>query len=310
MTVRIVATLLLMSVLAGATEAQPAAETAPTITITAPRDIGFFAGDLITADVTIAALEGATVDHASLPMPGPLAYWLDLRAIAVEEHGHGRERRIVLRLEYQNFYVALDARRMEIPGFTVRLTAGSAVETVEAPPWTIGVSPLREVAPPAQEDPKTYLQPDRAAPRLDTGRWWDAAGALAIATLLALVLLAFDRAWWPFHRRPARHFAAAVRRLRGLRGRSDTEEAYLEALLILHRALDRADGRRILADDVPAFLDRHIVFAPLRPRLETFFQASRRAFFGSAPDKARRDLSFEDLQVLGRDMAVAERSRP
>ncbi|TWB39035.1 nonribosomal peptide synthetase MxaA [Nitrospirillum pindoramense] len=292
--------------LLGAAQAQPAGDASPDVVVRAERDIGFFTGDLIRADVILTVPAGATLDRASLPVPGPVAYWLDLRDITVVRHG----RTITLHLIYQNFYVALDARRMQMPGFPVGLLIGGTAQAVDVPPWTIGVSPLREVAPPVQEDPKAYLQPDRPAGYLDTGRWWTVTGGLAVAALLALLPLAYHRAWGPFRRRPARDFAAAVRHLRRLGARGETETGYLEALLILHRALDGAAGRRVLADDMPAFLNRRPVFTPARAGLEAFFQASRQAFFGSAPAKARQVLPFKDLQVLGRSLAAAERGRP
>lgn len=296
---------LVMVLLVGAAQAQPGANDGQAVTVRAERDIGFFAGDLVTAEITIATPPGASLDRASLPVPGPVTYWLDLRAITVAEHKGA----VTLRMTYQNFYVALDARPMEIPGFSVRLQVGGDARTMDVPPWTIGVSPLREVAPPAKEDPKAYLQADRPAGLADAVRWWAVAGGLAGAAILALLPLAYHHAWGPFRRRADRPFAIAIRHLRRLEARGETEEGYLEALLVLHRALDRADGRRVLADDVQTFLDRHSVFASLDVPLEAFFQASRRAFFGSAPAQARHDLPFRDLLVLGRALAVAERGR-
>ncbi|MEC4589699.1 hypothetical protein VPG91_01755 [Nitrospirillum amazonense] len=300
-----IALALVIGLLAVGAQAQPAADGGQAVTVRAARDIGFFAGDLVTAEVTIATPPGATLDPASLPAPGPVTYWLDLRAIAVAEH----QGAVTLRMTYQNFYVALDARPLEIPGFPVRLLAGGNARAVDVPPWTIGVSPLREVAPPVKEDPKAYLQADRPAGLADAARWWAVAGGLAGAAILALLPLAYHHAWGPFRRRAARPFATAIRHLRRLEARGETEEGYLEALLVLHRALDGADGRRVLADDMPAFLGRHPAFTSLDASLEAFFQASRRAFFGSAPAQARRDLPFRDLQVLGRALAVAERGR-
>ncbi|WP_204314077.1 hypothetical protein, partial [Klebsiella aerogenes] len=90
-------------------------------------------------------------------------YWLDLREVAVEEANVGGAARTRLRLTYQNFYAALDARSLEVPGFTVTLasdTRGGVTTTkAQVPGWSLGVSPLREVQPAKRDDPADYLRP-------------------------------------------------------------------------------------------------------------------------------------------------------
>ncbi|MDZ5650006.1 hypothetical protein [Nitrospirillum sp. BR 11828] len=211
----LVAGMVLLALRVDAAQAQPAAGDGQAVTVRAERDIGFFTGDLVRADVLVPLPGGARLDPASLPAPGPVTYWLDLRGITLTRRGQAA----VLHLVYQNFYVALDARRLEIPGFPVRLLGDGVSRVVDVPSWTIGVSPLREVAPPVQEDPKAYLQADRVAPALAVGRWRMVAGGLMVAAILALLPLAYHRAWGPFRRRPARDFAVAARHLRRLGAR-------------------------------------------------------------------------------------------
>lgn len=278
------------------------------ITIRAPRDVGFFAGDLVEANIDLIVAAGAEIETASLPHPGPIDYWLDLRSIDVEKRTEGPNWRYTLKLFYQNFYDALDARPQEIPAFSVAFTIGGTTVSADVQAWTIGVSALREVAPPVKEDPKDYMRPDRAAPLIKVAPLWRATGAAAFAAVLALAVLAYDRAWWPFRAPKARPFGDAARRLRRLRGRG-VEEAYIEALLILHRGIDQTDGRRVLADDAGAFLQRHPVFAPMGDSLARFFAASREAFFKSQPDRSRSDLPFGALETFARKMAAAERTR-
>ncbi|WP_204279057.1 hypothetical protein, partial [Klebsiella aerogenes] len=74
---------------------------------------GYFLGDLVETQVDILADPGLRVQRASLPSPGPVTYWLDLREVAVEEANVGGAARTRLRLTYQNFYAALDARSLE-----------------------------------------------------------------------------------------------------------------------------------------------------------------------------------------------------
>lgn len=279
------------------------------ITIRAPRDIGFFAGDLVEAEVDLIVAAGAVMEPASLPHPGPIDYWLDLRSIDVEKRAEGSNWRYTLKLLYQNFYDALDARPQEIPAFSVAFTKGGTTESADVQAWTIGVSPLREVAPPVKEDPKDYMRADEAAPLIKVAPLWRAAAVVAFAAALALAVLAYDRVWWPFRAPKARPFGDAARRLRRLRRRS-AEEGYVEALLILHRGIDQTDGRRVLADDAAAFLQRHPVFAPMGDSLARFFAASREAFFSNAPERSRSELPFDAVETFARKMAAAERTRP
>lgn len=284
-------------------------EVVKSITVSTPRDMGFFQGDLVDAKIDVVVADGYSIDTASLPQPGPIAYWLDVRKIEVTSRATGGERHYTLRILYQDFYDALDAREQEIPSFSIDFTKDGQTISAYVPSWTIAVSPLREITPPPQSDPKNYLRPDEAAPFVAADPFWRGAGLALLAAVVALVLLAWDRAWWPFQARPARVFADALRRLRTL-GRNPVDEGrYLEGLRAVHRGIDATAGRRVLAEDLPGFLQRHPVFAPARDNLAAFFAASRRAFFGSDPGRARTELDFPDLVGLARRLAAIERAR-
>ncbi|MGY4310284.1 mxaA protein [Bradyrhizobium sp. USDA 4369] len=279
-------------------------------TIRTPRDVGYFVGDLIKADITLTVEGDASIDTASLPRPGSLTYWLDIRSVDVRQDTVDGDRRYILTIVYQNFYDALDVRQQEIPPIPLLFHRGGKAVAFGVPAWTIGVSPLREVAPPVKSDPKGYLRPDRAAAIIDLSPWiWSLIAALG-AAFLCLALVAYDRAWWPFVRRPARAFSQAADRLRRLRGRKGEIAAYLQALEILHRGLDLADNRSVLADDLDLFLQRHAAYRALQDGLGDFFGASRLAFFANDPERARREFSFDRVEMLTRNLAIAERAGP
>ena len=236
-------------------QASAAAAQVRSVEVRVPRAFGYFLGDLVRAQADIAVDPGFSLQRASLPAPGPLTYWLDLRDITVEE-SPGRVR---LHLTYQSFYAALDARQVAIPGFSVSLESAAAGGTTSAkaeiPGWSLGVSPLREVQPEKHDNPAEYLRPDGRVPRLDPVPDLRAALVALGAAVLALAALGYDRGWFA---RPGRPFARAARAVRRL-GRGG-EGGYREALRLIHRGLDETDGRRVLADDLPAFLDRHPAF--------------------------------------------------
>ncbi|WP_082317204.1 nonribosomal peptide synthetase MxaA [Methylobacterium sp. ARG-1] len=272
------------------------------VEVRVPRAFGYFLGDLVRVQADIAVDPGFSLQRASLPAPGPLTYWLDLRAITVEEN-LGRVR---LHLTYQTFYAALDARQIAIPGFSVSLESAAAGGTTSAkaeiPGWSLGVSPLREVQPEKHDDPAEYLRPDGRVPRLDPVPDLRAALVSFVAAVLALAALGYDRGWFA---RPGRPFARAARALRRLGG--EGEARYREALRLIHRGLDETDGRRVLADDLSAFLDRHPAFRREGPALARFFDASRRAFFGRETEAARASLPWSEVEAGLRRLAAAER---
>lgn len=302
--------LALLLVLLGASA--PAQAQVRSLEIRTPRPFGYFLGDLVRAQVDLVVEPGFTVQIPSLPQPGALTYWLDLRDVAVTQSASGDSRRIRLDLTYQNFYAALDARALEIPGFTITLVnqsdRGATTARAEVPPWSFNISPLREIQPPARDDPRTYLRPDGQVSQRDPRPLLTGAAGSAVLALLALAGLARDRTWWPFGARRGRPFGVAARRILALARRPDPEAAYGEALMALHRAVDATAGRRVLADDLDDVLARRPAFRPEAVALARFFEASRQTFFGPGPAAGRRVVPLRDIATLARRLAQAERA--
>ncbi|MCJ2034504.1 nonribosomal peptide synthetase MxaA [Methylobacterium sp. J-068] len=297
--------------------AQSAVAQVRSVEVRTPRPFGYFLGDLVRAQVDIVVEPGFTLQPASLPQPGALAYWLDLRDLGVSQTRAGDAQRVRLSLTYQSFYAALDARALEIPGFTVTFVSesdhGATTAKAEVPAWSFNVSPLREIQPPARDDPRDYMRPDgQVGPGDPRPLLMGAAGSAALA-LLAFAGLARDRTWWPFRTRRGRPFGVAARRIQGLARRSspeagDREANYRDALLALHLALDAGAGRRLLADDLGDFIEAHPAYRADRPGLARFYEASRRTFFGPGPEAGRGVLPLQDLADLARRLARAERA--
>ena len=273
------------------------------IEVRVPRPFGYFLGDLLHAQVDIAVDPGFSLQTASLPRPGPVTYWLDLRAIAVETAAG----RIRLNLTYQTFYAALDTRQVAVPGFPVVLEStvagGTTSAKAEVPGWSLGMSSLREIQPPPRDDPAEYLRPDGRGRRLDAAPLLRASLVCLVLAVLSLAALAYDRAW--FGHRRKRPFTRAARALRRL-GRD--HDGYREALRLVHRGLDETDARRVLADDLPAFLARHPAFRSEAAALDRFFSASRRAFFGRDPAAAQAACPRSEIESSLRRLAAVERA--
>ncbi|TDX67375.1 mxaA protein [Methylosinus sp. sav-2] len=286
--------------------AAPAAAEVKSVRLYADRSFGFFVGDLVNARLEIIADSASRLQTASLPRPGALDYWLDLRDVHVREQpiGDGLTRWDI-ELVYQLFYVALDVRNLQIPPFPLRFLREGESEIARAPAWTIGVSPLREVLPARRDNPTDYMRADRGVEQGDATTPAARAGIFAALAFGALALVAHDRGWPPFHRRRARVFAAAARRIAALT-KGDGEASRRAAMLALHRAIDEAAGRRIFAEDLDAFLSSHAEFASVKEALGRFFNSSRALFFGVAD--AGGDLAATELLALAKTLAALERS--
>ena len=252
------------------------APTAPSVSVTTiePRPFGYFVGDTFRREVDVVVADPYRLDASSVPAPGRLNYWLDLRAVKLAESSAPGGRHYRLDLDYQTFYVPLEPITVGIPGLTLSVSDGKQGVEAEVPPLSLLMAPLREIAPVKPEGgPVGYLRPDALPRKVSTlnARIGFAAGAAA--TLIGLVLLAYHKAWWPFGARAQRPFTRAARTIHGLGARGRNPDNYRAGLLDLHRAFDAAAGRRLLAEDVPDFLASHREFQPLKGRyLQVFCQ--------------------------------------
>ncbi|SFK61021.1 hypothetical protein [Methylocapsa palsarum] len=271
------------------------------------RPFGYFVGDLIHAEVEIRAPAGAVLSPATLPHPGTLSASLDLRNIYVEQARTNDGAVWRLDLTYQNFYVALDVRDVQIPAFTLTITTPSGVESHEVPVWRIGVAPLREVAPEKRENAEDYMRPDTAPITFSETRPQAAFAAFSTTALLGLVLIARDRAWPPFHMRRRRLFSALARRIRALTRVPENRQTVCAALMDIHRTLDACRGKSLLQEDLPTLLHAHPEFADLESSLNRFFSASRRLFFGRPEDTEAIDVTVGELARLSESLARRER---
>ncbi|WP_026222695.1 hypothetical protein [Methylocystis rosea] len=282
----------------------PACAQETTVRIHSARPFGYFVGDLIHARIDVSAPADAVLSRASLPSPGPLSGSLDLRDIKLSETSENGARLWRLDLTYQNFYVALDARDIEVPGFELSISTAIGAQAVAVPAWRIGVSPLREVAPQKQEQATDYLRPDGSSAFVDEATLRNLAFGAGAGALLALALVARDRAWPPFQQRQARVFSALAREISRRRGAGDAH--FAASIQSVHRALDRANGAILLSGDLPEFLRRRPEFEPLQVDFERFFETSKQLFFGG--ESSKDDYAAEQLAQFVSRLARQERA--
>lgn len=278
------------------------------VAILEPRPFGYFLGDAFRREVEVSVPAGAELELASLPHPGPINYWLELRSVDVEEQAGSEGTTYRIALDYQAFYSALDPRRLTVPGFTLKVAEAGTTEDAVVPDWSFVVSPVRELFPGKESESTTVaLQPDAASPLVGTGLARTVLLVSGISTFIALLLLARHLAWWPFRRRPGRPFTEAARFLKSHSAQLSGEGGYRAALLKLHRAFDLAAGRRVLPDDLDAFLREHPEYAPFAPDIERLFACSRQTFFGGGNGSVRASMPLAAITDLGSRLGAAER---
>jgi mxaA protein len=275
----LLAAMLCASSIVPAAEPQP-----PNATVEEPRAFGYVVGDIATQRVLLE-LQGQPFTPASLPASGPLGNWVERHAARIERDTRGRQ---WLAVEYQIMNSPQELKAVTIPAW--RLTGKNPNTELRVPEWQISVGPLT----PEQAFAETglgALRPDRAAPLIDlapTQRWLTIWAATAIVLLLAWIAWWAWRNWQASSRRP---FARAVRELRGI------DEQSPEAWYSVHRAIDATAGRVVHRETMAVLFERAPQFAPQRPAIERFLDASMARFFGvSAPaSSAQPPLSLRAL---------------
>ncbi|ANB17091.1 hypothetical protein [Dokdonella koreensis] len=294
------ALLALSALLAAATSAAaPIREVRPLDT----RTVGYLLGDRVPRAVTIRVDRDWHLQPTSLPAPGPQAYWLELRAVSVDERVDADARVYRITLDYQTFYAPIQALERTLPAFELGFARDGETAAARVPPFVFTMSPLREVKRVAggEDGADIALRPDIVpGPRPLRPALVALLAGAGTAVALAL-LLARHYARWPFQARPARPFAQAARRLRRDR------LGYRDALRVLHRAFDAAAGQRVLAEDAGLLIARRPQLAPLAPDIARFFAASRLAFYGAGEAEAGAVLPAAGIATLARRLAAAER---
>lgn len=287
--------LLLLLALAGplgAAEPQPAVQ----LRLDAPEAYGYGVGDVIRHHWYVEVEEGYRLSGDTLPRPGSVSEWLELRSAQFEELGRSdNRRRYGVILEYQVFKGVRQTERLEIPGWSLVLHTNERVVTQPVPAWAFTLAP---VLPSALRDEDIPIQPLLDAPVAARGSAHLAAAVAGV--LLSLVWLA----WLRRGGRAPQPFTIAWHQLRRLQRQSaDDATRYEAGLRCLHRAFDGVWGRTLLVDDLPRFLECHPCYAPLASRVEAFYAASHTWFFESPGSPwARASFPFNAVVALCRDL--------
>ncbi|MDD2767295.1 MAG: hypothetical protein PHT19_01095 [Methylococcus sp.] len=230
-------------------------------------------GDLIVRDVLVSTGPGVRIDPASLPAPGALSDWAEIRKVETDSN----EEQTRIRFTYQVFYGLRGPETAELPPLRLRFEGAGGAPDVEAPALPVSFMPL---IPPGIPDEKVAVRPLRPAETLPISPYGKWLALSLIAAGAGLLYLLWMRGLLPMFAGPL-PFRRACRDLQRAASQPSPGQA---ACLILHRALNETAGEAIFGNGLESFLGRHPQFAGIRGELDEFFALSRRVFFAEDAD--------------------------
>ncbi len=266
------------------------------------RDSGYLLGDLIDERVDLNLPTGVSIDPDSLPLPGRVAPWMEVRASRIE-HGEQLGVQSVI-VRYQIFAEVEQTERVPIPAFKLRVRDGSRTRAVEVPAKSFMLSPAL---------PQTLSDEDRelksqAPPRLlpvGKAAFGVSSSLIAAAFCAAYLLWAHDRL--PFLPRAPGPFARLWRSWRRRSRSALSDDDGIALLHAWHAALNVAAGETLYPSTLPRLFVSAPHLQPLRTRIEELFEKSWQSFYG--PDSSRAPVAEELLEVM-RHAAERERGVP
>jgi mxaA protein len=266
------------------------------------RDSGYLLGDLVDERVDLDLPRGVSLDPDSLPLPGRVAPWMEVRASRIEQRERAGSQSVIVR--YQIFAEVEQTERVPIPAFKLRLRDGARTRAVEVPAKSFMLSPA---LPPTLSDEDRELK-SQAPPRTLPARK-AAIGmsfGLTVATLCAAYLL-WVHDWLPFLPRAPGPFARLWRSWRRRSRRAISDDDGVALLHAWHAALNLAAGETLYPSTLPRLFVSAPHLQPLRARIEELFEKSWQSFYG--PDSSRAPAAEELLELM-RHAAERERGVP
>lgn len=266
------------------------------------RDSGYLLGDLLEERIEAQLPATASIDAESLPLPGRVAPWLEVRRTRLEgRSGEGLQAFVVT---YQIFAEVEEARRVPLPSFKFRVHDGDRTVSVDVPAKSFMLSPA---LPSSLTDEDRELRPSPPPMELPQR---GLVGAAVASFVLALVcagylLWRYDRL--PFLPHSQGPLARTWRRWRR-RHKSSLSDAEQTALLRdMHAALSGSAGETLYPSTLQRLFERAPHLLPLRAQIEALFEASWKQFYGAA---APPPLPPSSVLAMLRDAADRERGVP
>jgi len=238
------------------------------------RDTGYMLGDLLDERIEVALPGGARIDPESLPLPGRVAPWLEVRRTALEPARSGSQALVVT---YQIFAETEQATQAPLPELHLRLRGAGDARDIVVPSRSFLLSPAL---------PATLVDKDRELrPSPDPAGVPEGAALAGALASLAVVLVAAGYLLWRYDRLPFLPYAPgpllrAWRSWRRRARRALTRDDETALLRDLHGALNQSAGETLYPSTLSRLFDRAPYLAPLRGEIERVFAASWQRFYG------------------------------
>jgi mxaA protein len=258
------------------------------------RAYGYVIGDVIEQRLQLDMPAAMRLDAASLPKPGKLNAWVELRS--AEQHANT----VVLR--YQLMNSPRDVVVVFLPSIKLQFIGADAARSeVLLDAQALSISPLTKEETFARTGMEA-MRPEREVQPLDTHKYERRAmQALAVAAVLTGLLGAW--LWWRKQRLARGPFARAAVAIASLKA-----EHVLHAMIALHEAFNGVAGRSVFAQSLASFFVQQPQYAGEKKEIEDFFSMSRAQFFGQAAAPVRPDADqLEWIASLAKRLARIEK---
>ena len=249
-----------------------------------PRAIGYMIGDLARQKILLELETPWRLDMESLPAPGRIDRWLELRTPRVRERRGVRSTRYVIELTYQLLNAPLAVEYVFVPQKELYFTNGENRLPLFVPARQLSVASM--VAADDVEHGRFPLQPDRRPRAISLGAPLGWIVSAALGAIAGLVYLAYAYLTLPLLARSNGPFARAYKSLRRLPRPPDDDQHYHSALQHVHEAFNRTAGKVVFTNNIDEFLESHPRFAAQREAIEDFYSGSRKHFFEAGEARA------------------------
>jgi mxaA protein len=256
-----------------------------------PRPFGYIVGDTFEQTLELSAKNTQILDEKSLPKPGRMNAWLELRDITVTETASAGRNNYRAKLRYQIPNAPTEIRVIELPSHRFSFSeANQKPVEVRSTEWPMTIGPITPAEVLAR-DGLEALRPDVAPQLIDTTPIQQRMLLSALALGALLIYWVYRHFGIPFLASQQRPFTRTYRELNRLNKENDLE-IFPKAIEKLHRALNETAGKSLFTENIEQFLGHRSIPDGLADKTREFFQISRVEFFGGGAADSQRSLSW------------------
>ncbi|MEO5861294.1 MAG: hypothetical protein ABIW48_02725 [Burkholderiales bacterium] len=253
-----------------------------------PRPFGYVVGDTVSRDLVISVKSGYALDEKTLPKPGRLSAWLELRSVDVREIRVAAGRRFGVKMTYQLPNSPTEVRMVELPAHRFSFVGPGKPLEATSGEWPITLAPLTPEEVLAR-DGLEAMRPDTPPTGVDTKAV--RRRLIGYGLVLAAIVLygAYRYFGIPYLAKMRRPFARAYRDLTRLNQR---DFVFSQVIDRIHKALNETAGRSLFIANVDHFLSCREIDRSLTILTREFFEISRDEFFAGGNLKSRRSFTW------------------